>query len=199
LVADLLKSVFGPFVGSKTLAEAVSSKDAAARGERELICCVTNLFEFDSLCLGADTAEFERVMDAYYAQVADAVLGSGGDLDRFAGATTFSFYGELQPLDDKAGLVGAIVAGLGTAKASLESSFGVRVGVGLCAGSVLYGRFGSRERATITAFGPAVICARRLAESGSAISVCEHLMDGLDLRKIAGDGFVNVVAHCGSA
>ena len=88
--------------------------------------------------------------------------GSGSDLDRFAGASTVSFYGELRSLDDKAGLVGAIVAGLGTARASLEESFGVRVGVGLCEGSLLYGRFGSHERATVTAFGPAVVCARRL-------------------------------------
>ena len=91
------------------------------------------------------------------------------------------------------------MAGLGTVRVSLENSFGVRVGVGLCEGRLLYGRFGSRERATVTAFGPAVICAGRLAESGSAINVCEHLMAGLDLRRIAGDGSIRVVAHCGSA
>ncbi|HKN61464.1 MAG TPA: hypothetical protein VJW93_09820, partial [Candidatus Acidoferrales bacterium] len=67
---DVLKSAFRPFIGTKTFDEVLSPKNTSERGERQLICCVTNLFDFDSLCLNADPAEIGRVLDGYYARIA---------------------------------------------------------------------------------------------------------------------------------
>ena len=191
-----MESAFRQFVGAKSLAEAWSPENAGKRAEKELICCVTNLFDFDSLCLNASPEQMARTLDGYYAMIADAVLQTGCNVDHFEGPAIVSFYGTPQPIDDRESLIAKIVPILDKARASVETAFGVRVGLGLCGGKLVYGHFGGRDRATVTAFRPAAICARRLAESGDSINLCEHMVAGSSQPKILGNAFVSVRPHC---
>jgi class 3 adenylate cyclase len=108
-------------------------------------------------------------MNNYYSVVADTVLIAGGDINSFCGPTVVVHFGAIQIIDE------ALV--VSTAKAILrdirESLEGLAVGVGVCKGSVIYGRFGSDKRATHTGFGYAQICAHKLASRGPGLSVCE--------------------------
>jgi len=148
--------------------------------------------------MNEDQREIVRAVNAYYGEIADAVLETGGDVNSFEGAFIFSLYGALQPVDDKQILVSATVAALDRARASVERSVGRQVGLGMCCGKAVYGVFGSDKLRAATGFGPPVNCARQLAQSGSGINLCEHLMVGLSLPDITMRGLTQVCVHRGS-
>ena len=174
---DRLKSIVGTYVGSRTVDEITSGQGNFPHREIQSICCATYLQGFDALCLSADSREIERVLDGYYARISEAVLETDGDLNEFAGGMTLSFYRPGQISSDQRTLVTRIVSVLDKAAATFENSHGVWVGVGFCTGRLVYGRYGSSNRATVTGFGPPRICATRLARRGSGINLCERLAE----------------------
>ena len=174
---DKLKSLFSTYLGSRTADEMTSAGGTFPHREIQSICCATNLQEFDALCLAIDSNQIERVLNDYYAQISEAVLESGGDLNNFGGPVTLSFYAPGSTSSDHRTLITRVVSVLGKAATTMENTLGVRVGVGLCDGRLVYGRFGSRDRATVTGFGPPRVCATRLAHRGSGINLCERLAE----------------------
>ena len=174
---DGLKSIFGTYVGSRTVDEMTSTEGDFPHREIQSICCATNLQGFDALSLDADSPQIEQVLDGYYARISEAILETDGDLNNFAGAITLSFYQPGLTSTDQRSLVTRIVSVLDKVATTFENSNGVRVGVGLCTGRLVYGRFGSPNRATVTGFGPPRVCATRLARRGSGINLCERLAE----------------------
>lgn len=126
-------------------------------------------------------------------------MQSGGDVYWFGGATIVSFYGSLLAVDDKQTLLATAVTTLSTARMSIEESFGVRVGVGICSGNLIYGSYGSSNRMTATAFGPALACAKRLAESADGISLCERLISATDSQKVIEHAAAVIRPHSGTS
>ena len=195
--SNRLKAFIGVLVGSRTVDEIASAQGHFRFREVESICCVTSLPGFDELCMSGDFKRIERILNEYYAQVADAVLQSDGDLNRFAGATTVSFYLPRRTTRDKQALVTRVVSDLDQVAAKLERAVGVRIGVGLCSGTLLYGRFGSADRATVTGFGRPLICATRLADKGGGINLCEGLEESCSWEGPSNS--ISVHAHAGDA
>jgi class 3 adenylate cyclase len=177
ITIDRLKSLFSTYIGSRTVDEMAHTQGDFPQREIESICCATNLHGFDALCLHGDAQQIARVLNGYYARISEGVLESNGDLNNFAGGMTVSLYRPGPTISDQRTLATTIVSVLDKAATTLEHSHGVRVGVGLCAGPLVYGRFGSRDRATVTGFGPLRVCATRLAHRSSGINLCERLAE----------------------
>lgn len=197
ITSDKLKSIFSVFVGSRTVDETASVQGDLPYREVESICCVTNLIGFDALCTSGDSQQIERVLNGYYARMADAVLESDGELNKFAGAMTVSFYVPGHTTRDEQALITKLVSVLDRARATVESELAVLVGVGVCVGSLVYGRFGSPDRATVTGFGRPLICATRLADRGSGINLCEGLAESCSWEGPSNS--ISVHAHAGDS
>lgn len=174
---DRFKSIFGTYLGSRTVDEMTSAQPDFSHREIQSICCATNLQGYEALCLRADSRQIEQVLNDYYARISEAVLESEGDLNGFSGSMTVSFYRPGTTSDAQRTLVTRITSVLDKATTTFENAHGVRVGVGLCAGRLVYGRFGSHDRATVTGFGPPRVCSTRLAQRGSGINLCERLAE----------------------
>ena len=142
--------------------------------EKEVVCLVARIQDFDSVVAPTSLRDLGSLMNRFYGRVADVVMASGGDVNRFCGSTVVAYYGVFRAIQENA-IVDAGNAILRPLAESVESEFGVRVGVGTCRSTMLYGRFGSSERCTIVAFGPAEVCAARLAERLPGFTICERL------------------------
>jgi adenylate cyclase len=171
-----LKNVFRRYIGDVTKMADLEAPDLPR--EQEITCVVARLQDFESLVCRASLRDLGSIMNRYYAAVSEAVIQSQGDVDRFCGPTIVAHYG--QGIED-ATVVAAATAALRGARDSLESALSLHVGLGLCRGTVIYGRFGTSERLTVTAFGPPLICADRLADEEHTVGVCELLATRIPL------------------
>ncbi len=192
-----LRTLLRVFTGWRVSHYLRSPGDTHQNQIRRLICCVSHLFDFETLCL-ADQARTAAVMDFYYKRIAESVLQTGGDVDRFAGEKIFSFY---QVGDDTIGdpsFEHSVVSRLEKARISVEDTMGVRVGLALCTGELIYGRFGSTQRATFAGFGPPLICAGRLAQSMNGTIICARLAGDREMSVWRfGDSFALGQHSCG--
>ena len=102
------------------------------------------------------------LMNRFYAAITEAVLRSEGDVDRFCGPSVVAYYGFFREVQETVVVAAANVA-LQEQTPRSERDFSVQIGLGLCRGTMLYGRFDLSNRNTITAFGPPAICAERLS------------------------------------
>lgn len=138
-----------------------------------------------------ELARSAEVMNFFYMRMAESVLESGGDLDRFAGGTIVSFHSA----PDEQGIEASVVARLENARAVVEDAMGLRVGVGFCGCELIYGRFGSAERATVTGLGPSLICAGRLARSENRTIVCARLAGNSAPSSSRADASFSIAPH----
>ncbi len=160
-----------------------------APAEREINWLVARVLDFEALVSGWKLQDISSIMNEYYAVVADTMLRSGGDINCFCGPTIVIHFGALQAVKE-ATVIQAAKDALHNLRKSVE---GLPVGLGLCRGTVVYGRFGSRARATFTAFGPPQICAEQLATRGPGLRICERVAG--NISGIAGETLPEICAH----
>jgi class 3 adenylate cyclase len=157
----------------------------------EIAWLVVRVLEFEQLVSASTLQDLGSIMNQYYSIVADNVLIAGGDINSFCGPTVIVHFGAMQMIDE-AVVVGTANALLRNLRDSLE---GLPIGLGLCKGVVIYGRFGSDKRATHTAFGHAQVCAERLASRGPEVSVCEMVAARVPPHKFPTDARYSVYPH----
>ncbi len=159
--------------------------------EVEISWLVVRVLDFEQLISASTLPDIGSIMNQFYSIVADIVLIAGGDINSFCGPTVVVHFGAIQMVDE--GVV------LGTANAVLrnlrESLEGLRIGLGLCKGLVIYGRFGSDKRATHTAFGHAQVCADRLASRGPELSLCELVAARIPPHEFPTDARFSICSH----
>ena len=122
----------------------------------------------------------------------DDVLGCDGDVNRFCAGTVVSFFGVFRVVDEAA----VFSAGIGLLTKLRNALEGVNIGIGLCKGPVVYGRFGSQNRCTATAFGEPVICAHSQARGRSGLNICELVARTISPEHLTG---VSIDVHWSTA
>jgi class 3 adenylate cyclase len=165
-VGKRLRRIFRPYVGEATLEHFANESK-----EREIVCLVTRLQNFDSLLRERSLRSFALIMNRFYALVAEAGIQTQGDIDRFCGSSVVINYAA----DEIPASLASICSAFKNVRDSLEIDPGLRVGIGICKGTVIVGRFGTPQRLTVTAFGTAVACADRLADEERTLAMCERV------------------------
>jgi class 3 adenylate cyclase len=191
---ERLRKLFRPYLGKAALEHL-----ADERAEREIVCLVARVQNFDSLMRERNLQSLAQLMDQFYGAVAEAGTQTEGDIDRFCGATVVVNY-----WDDRSRPNLALIGAFRNVRDSLEADFGLRIGVGICAGTIIVGRFGAPHRFTHTAFGAPIVCADRLADEERRLAICERvpalfrssdpLRDGVSIyphwdSKLHGEGY----------
>lgn len=143
------------------------------RVERELICLVTRISEYESIAGRMGLKTLATLIDEYYAAVAEEVAGCDGDVNQFAGPVVVVHYGVFTDIENSKAAQAAI--NLKSRLTALESRYALQVGVALCRGRTMYGRFGMPSRYTIAAVGSPIICAARLASYTDRVALCAAL------------------------
>jgi class 3 adenylate cyclase len=164
-IGERLRRKFRPYVGRTTLEHLEDESK-----ERDIVCVVTRLQNFDILLRELNLRSFALAMNQFYASVAEAAMQTHGDIDRFCGSSIVINY---VPDEDPAALT-PIGAAFRNVRDFLETDLGLRVGVGICRGTVIVGRFGTPQRLTVTTFGTPVACADRLADEERTLAMCEQ-------------------------
>jgi class 3 adenylate cyclase len=159
--------------------------------ELGIIWLVVRVLDFEQLISTARLQDIASIMNQYYSIVADTVLVAGGDVNCLCGPTAVVHFGAIQMIDE-ATVVRTADAVLRNLRDSLE---GLEIGLGLCSGPVICGRFGSDKRATHTAFGPPQVCAERQANRGPQLSVCELVAANIPSNQFPTDARFSVYPH----
>jgi class 3 adenylate cyclase len=162
---ERLRKLFRPYVG-----KAAMENLADERAETEIVCLVARVQNFDSLLSERNLQSFALLINQFYGAIAEAATQTEGDIDRFCGSTVFVNYWH-----DRNPSALALIGAFRNVRDSLEADFGLRVGVGICAGTVIAGRFGAPQRLTHTAFGAPIMCADRLADEERKLAMCERV------------------------
>jgi hypothetical protein len=123
-----LRKLFRPYVGGATLEHLW-----AERVERNIVCLVARVQNFDSLLRERNLREFGGAMDRFYSAAVEAGTATQGDIERFCGSTVLLnyYHADSNALDLE--LIGAAFRRL---RDSLEADFGLRIGIGICGGTV---------------------------------------------------------------
>ena len=151
---ERLRKLFRQYVGKAALEHVANERE-----EREIVCLVARVQNFDTLLREGNLQSLAQLMDQFYSAVAEAGTQTEGDIDRFCGSSVVVNY-----WDDRNRPNLALIGAFRNVRDSLEANFGLRIGVGICAGTVIVGRFGAPQRFTHTAFGTPIMCADRLAD-----------------------------------
>ena len=185
-IRGTLRKVFHPYVGDAAL-NLVNDE----LKEKETICLVVRLQNFEPLFRERSLREVCSLIGRYYALVADAAMQSNGDVDRFCGPEIVVHYGQ----GSENGVLATVNAEFCAARDLLEADFGLRIGVGVCGGRVVYGKFGTPDRCTVTAFGAPVMCADHLADEVRTIAICELFAAHIPNTLLSASPWVSVHRH----
>ena len=138
--------------------------------------------------------DFGELMNRYYDLIAEAILRSEGDVNKFCGPEVIAHYGLIKSADESS-VISVAKGAIREIGAMLESEFRVQIGTGICRGTVIYGAFGSSERKAFTAFGPPVICAGQLSRRNPRLNTCESVIVESSGIGIAVDDSISVHRH----
>jgi class 3 adenylate cyclase len=164
---EKLRKLFLPYVGRSV--DLISGEPQA----KDVLCLVSRLHSFHSLAGRMTLANLGALVDRYYALMAHAAMQANGDVNRFCGPSVVCHYGVLQQLEVVT-VLPALEVAFRTACDLLRREFEVQVGIGICFGTMLCGRFGSLQRLTSTALGPPAICSEKLSDR-RGLNICEEL------------------------
>lgn len=145
-----------------------SSTDKSDKhGVVKVVCVSICMRNYTSISGEATLTRLAGLMQYFYSAIANVALKNNGDIDRFYGDSALLFF-------RRGGQV-AEDAALGFGKGVIEKlnkydELKLDIGVGISRGEIIYGKFGSESRATVTGFGPPINCAIQLARNNSGIS-----------------------------
>lgn len=167
-----LKRALTPYIGDTGVNISLGSS-VLAYHEREIICVVTRVRDFDSLLARMPLREIGPLVNRYYALIAEAAMRSQGDVSQFCGSLIVVHFSTGREIEEGM-MINTAITAFREAAGSLQSEFRVRLGIGMCRGAVLYGSFGSASRKAFSAFGPPLLCAEQFAAQDQ-LNVCERL------------------------
>jgi class 3 adenylate cyclase len=186
-VSRRLEKVFRPYIGNVPIGE--------GRSEKDLTCLVARISEYKSIAGRMSLASLVSLVDEYYVTVAEEAIRYEGDVNQFSGPIIVIHYGVFTAKDNTETTQAAIE--LKSRLLPIESRYDIKIGVGLCRGRAMYGRFGAASRFAVTAVGSPVICASRLAHYSDRVAMCDALAKQLPQRFLSDHNLMlRVYPHC---
>jgi class 3 adenylate cyclase/DNA-binding response OmpR family regulator len=144
---------------------------------------------FTKLCEGLDAESVVRMMNEYFAFMADVIRGKGGVIDKYIGDAIMALFGVPKSGgNDADNAVGAGFAMLQALDILNEDrlragSVPFKIGIGLATGKVVAGLLGSPERMNYTVMGNSVNLAARIESLtsyyGAQLLVCSDTFSSL--------------------
>jgi adenylate cyclase len=155
-------ALLSTYVGVKT-AERVRAGHVR-RGDTEAIRAaiwLSDMRGFTALADGSQPHEVLEVLNRYFDCQVPAIVALGGEVLKFMGDGLLAIFPVTETIDATSACVAALAAAR-EARQRVAAAEGLRFGLALHFGDVLYGNIGSGDRLDFTCIGPAVNLAARL-------------------------------------
>lgn len=166
---DFIKATFGTYVSHQVVRKLLDERKDAVFGEqRNVVVMFSDLRSFTTLTEKLAPSEIVAMLNDYLERMSQAVVGTGGRIDKFIGDALMADWGALEPIENAEEC--ALHAVLEMQRALSELNVGrrergemlLRMGIGLHSGSVIAGSIGSQRKLEFTIIGDAVNAASRL-------------------------------------
>lgn len=157
-----------PYVSASTLRNAERQRPKSQR--RNLAFLFTDIRGFSSLCEGQSPDRVVELLNRYLGIQADLIRANGGDVDKFVGDEIMAtFDGPKKELHAcRAGVEIRAAMAAERELAELASRDVVSIGIGINAGTVVFGSVGAGDRMDFTSIGDAVNLAARLEKANKS-------------------------------
>jgi adenylate cyclase len=172
-----------------------SGKDPVLGGERrELTLLFTDVENFTPISENLAPEDLMGCMSEYFQAVGQAILDSGGTIDKFIGDAVMAFWNAPVPSEDHVERACAAALRLSRASESLNCCHldngkpVLRTRVGLHVGQAVVGNVGATDRMNYTALGSTVNLASRL--EGMNKYYATHILASRDVRERARKNFL---------
>lgn len=190
-----MRSMFERYVSKDVVKEMVEDEASFQKmlGRKEIVALFSDLQGFTADSEKLDPAELLDQLNAYFAEMVQAVFAQSGTLDKFMGDAIMATWGGIRPQSPEEDARRAV-------KTALEMKERLAVinadrdaaklapwnsGIGLSQGLAVFGNVGSHEKTELTAIGDSVNLASRI-EGLTRVYGCGILVDERVARRAAG-------------
>lgn len=164
-----IRTVFSRYVSDSVLHEilAATDQDFLSGKRRRLCILMADIRGFTTFSESREATEVVKFLNAYFARVTEIIMQNGGVVDKFLGDGLLAFFNapvEHPDFADQA-LKAAIQIRNFAESPEFESicgNAGLKVGIALNIGSVVFGNIGSEKKAEFTVIGDAVNSCSRM-------------------------------------
>lgn len=182
-----IRKVFGRYVSDSVLKEVLSApeEDFISGRRRQLCILMADIRGFTSFSEKREAAEVVAFLNRYFTRMTDIIMKHGGVVDKFLGDGLLAFFNA--PVEHKDFAWQAVQSALEIRKFSESAEFaeicgntGLKIGVALNIGPVVFGNIGSEKKAEFTVIGDAVNTCSRMEslnkEFSTSIIVSEDVV-----------------------
>jgi class 3 adenylate cyclase len=175
-----------PYLSGSTLRQADREQPKSRR--RNLAFLFTDIRGFSTLCEGETPDEIVKLLNECLGLQVDIIRQNGGDVDKFVGDEVMAMFdGPRKELNAcRAGMEIGTAMATQRGLAQLQRREGVRIGIGINAGPVVFGSVGAGERMDLTSIGEAVNLAARLENASKTYRTTGALMSEMVHGKVDG-------------
>jgi adenylate cyclase len=160
---ERIRDIFGRQVGHEAARQALAVEDPQLGGK---ICEVAVLFVdvvgSTAMAASRDPREVVALLNAFFAEVVEAVDAQGGWVNKFEGDAALAIFGAPTPLPNKA--AAALAAARDLSARLQERVSDLSAAIGVASGTVVAGHVGAESRFEYTVIGDPVNEAARLTE-----------------------------------
>ncbi|MEM8877102.1 MAG: adenylate/guanylate cyclase domain-containing protein [Pseudomonadota bacterium] len=192
---DVMRTIGQVYLGP-TAAERVLSGQIRRGDGREIdaVIWISDLRNSTQLSESMPLSDYLSLLDIYFECVGGAVLSEGGDILDFVGDSVVGIF----PIDDDdapSRASRAAVLAHQNAREQLERDpdLPLKFGIGITAGTVMHGNFGTPERLVFSAIGPSVNEAARIEKLTKTLEV--PVLASAKIAEAAGDIWQSVGEH----
>ncbi|MBB4664135.1 adenylate/guanylate cyclase domain-containing protein [Conexibacter arvalis] len=159
---ERMRDLFGRQVGADVARQALEQEVRLGGETREVAVLFVDVVGSTALAARRPPEEVVALLNRFFADVVDAVEGSGGWVNKFQGDAALAIFGAPLELDDKEAR--ALRAARELRARLAVGSAGLDAGIGVSSGLAVAGHVGAERRFEYTVIGDAVNEAARLSE-----------------------------------
>lgn len=182
-----IRTIFSRYVSDSVLHEVLTASDQDfLSGRRRRLCIlIADIRGFTTFSEKKEATEVVEFLNQYFARITEIIMNNGGVVDKFLGDGLLAFFNA--PVEHPDFADQAIKSSIEICKfaesqefAHFSGNFGLKVGIALNIGSVVFGNIGSEKKAEFTVIGDAVNACSRMEslnkEFGTSILVSEDVV-----------------------
>ncbi len=186
-----VKGAFQHYLSPDVINQVLDDPEALKLGgeRKELTVYFSDVRGFTTISESLSPEKLVEFMNEYFTPMTDAILKSGGTLDKYIGDAIMAFWGAPLPLPDQADRAAAVAIEHLRRLDVLRETMAKKgfpkpdIGIGLNTGPMSVGNMGSQDRFTYTVMGDAVNLGARLEgstkEYGVKIIISKNTMERL--------------------